>query len=147
MVEQENYTFLWDNGQTSNIATGLAVGNHCVTTTDGNGCTDTACVTITSPPPIILTTTNDTLSCFGDTTGRSIVTISGGVAPYAYGWVNPITGATGTGVILVDGGTDTIKTLPGGIYLVGVQDALNEQMGDTVFILEPTQLSLSVFAY
>ena len=31
-----NYTFLWDNGQTTNIATGLSAGNQCITTTDAN---------------------------------------------------------------------------------------------------------------
>ena len=139
-----NYTYLWDNGQMQSIATSLTAGNHCVTITDGNGCTDTTCVIITSPPPIILIATDDTLNCFGDTDGQSIVTISGGVAPYAYGWVNPVTGTTGTGAILIDGGTDTIKNLIGGIWLVGVNDALNEQMGDTVFILEPTELMLNV---
>lgn len=138
-----SYAFLWDNGQTTNIATALSVGTHCVTVTDVNGCTDTACVIITSPPPIILTATDDVLNCFGDT-GQSIITISGGTAPYAYGWVNPLTGVSGTGVILVDGGTDTIQNLTGGVWLVGVNDALNEQMGDTVFIVEPTELMVSV---
>lgn len=138
-----NYTFLWDNGQTANIATGLSVGLHCVTTTDGNGCTDTACVSITSPPQIVLTATDDVLSCFGDT-GQSIITISGGTAPYAYGWTNLITGVTGTGTILLDGGTDTIKNLTGGVWLLGVNDAFNEQIGDTIFIVEPTELMLAV---
>jgi gliding motility-associated-like protein len=138
-----SYTFQWDNNQTTAIATGLSAGNHCVTTTDAKGCTDTACVTITSPPPIILTTTDDTLSCFGDF-GQSIISATGGVAPYAYGWVNAATGATGNGVILLDGGIDTIKNLTAGVYLVGVTDALNEAMGDTVFILQPTQMTIAV---
>lgn len=138
-----SYTFLWDNGQTTNIGTGLAVGNHCVTATDANGCTDTACVTITSPPSIILTASDDVLACFGDT-GQSIISVSGGVAPYAYGWVNIATGATGNGIIPIDGGIDTIQNLIGGVYLVGVTDALNESMGDTVFVAEPSQLMLSV---
>jgi gliding motility-associated-like protein len=138
-----SYTFLWDNNQTTAIATGLAAGNHCVTTTDAKGCTDTACVLIGSPPPIILTATDDMLSCFGDF-GQSIISVTGGVAPYAYGWINAATGTTGTGVILFDGGVDTIKNLPAGVYLVGVTDALNEAMGDTVFISQPSQLTMLV---
>jgi gliding motility-associated-like protein len=139
-----NYTFLWDNGQTTNIATGLSAGSHCITTTDANGCIDTTCVLITAPSPIILAVTNDTLNCFGGTDGQSIISVTGGIAPYAYGWVNPLTGATGTGVILINGGIDTIKNLPSGVYLVGITDALNESMGDTVFILEPPQMNISV---
>lgn len=139
-----NYTYLWDNGQMANTATGLLPGNYCVSVTDANNCVDTACVTITSPLAINLSATDDNLSCFGDTDGQSILIVSGGIAPYAYGWTNPTTGANGTGVILTDGGTDTIKNLPAGIYLVGVQDALNETVNDTVFILEPTQLNLNI---
>lgn len=32
------YTYLWDNGQTSDKAENLALGEHQVTVTDGNGC-------------------------------------------------------------------------------------------------------------
>jgi gliding motility-associated-like protein len=138
-----SYTFNWDNGQTTPIVTGLSVGNHCVTTTDAKGCTDTACVLISSPPPIVLTATDDMLSCFGDS-GQSIVSVTGGVAPYAYGWANPITGATGNGIILVDGGIDTLKNLPAGVYLVNITDALNEGTDDTVFVLQPTQMTVSI---
>jgi gliding motility-associated-like protein len=41
------YTFLWDNGQTTATATGLAAGIHTVSITDINGCIATATVTIT----------------------------------------------------------------------------------------------------
>jgi gliding motility-associated-like protein len=139
-----SYTYLWDDGQTTSTATGLLPGNYCATVTDANNCTNTACVTITSPLAINLSATDDNLSCFGDTDGQSILIISGGIAPYAYGWTNPVTGTNGTGIILIDGGTDTIKNLPAGIYLVGVQDALNETAGDTVFIVEPPQLNVNI---
>ena len=139
-----SYTYLWDNGQTTNTTTGLLPINYCVSVTDANNCVDTACVTITSPLAINLSATDYNLSCFGDTDGQSILIISGGIAPYAYGWTNSATGVNGTGVILVDGGTDTIKNLSAGIYLVGVQDALNEAIGDTVFIVEPAQLNVNI---
>ncbi len=137
------YTFLWDNGQSTSIATGLSAGSHCVTTTDSKGCVNIACVTITSPPAIVLTATDNTLACFGQL-GQSIITVSGGVAPYAYGWVNPATGTTGSGVILMNGGIDTIKNLPAGIYLIGITDVLNETKGDTFFIVQPLQLNLAI---
>ena len=137
-----NYSFIWDDGQTSNTASGLAVGQHCVTVTDGNNCVDIACVNISSPNQLVVTASSQILACFGDTTS-SVITISGGVAPYAYGWVNPITGVTGSGVVLFDGGTDTIQNLTSGIWLVGVNDALNETAGDTILITQPSELLLS----
>ncbi len=40
------YTYLWDNSQISDTATGLVQGNYGVTVTDANNCSDTTSVTI-----------------------------------------------------------------------------------------------------
>src|SRR5205085_4586572 len=40
------YTYLWSNGQTTNPATGLIVGNYSVTVTDINGCTASTSATV-----------------------------------------------------------------------------------------------------
>ena len=45
-----SYTYLWDNGQTTQTATGLSTGTHTVTVTDANGCSATSTVTITEDP-------------------------------------------------------------------------------------------------
>ncbi len=36
------YTYLWNNGATTSLITGLAPGNYTVTVTDANGCSNTA---------------------------------------------------------------------------------------------------------
>src|ERR1051325_10901917 len=41
------YTYLWNNGQTAQTATGLAGGNYTVTITDASGCIATQTVTVT----------------------------------------------------------------------------------------------------
>lgn len=41
-----SYTYLWDNGQTSETATGLTIGEHAVVITSSNGCSSTAKVII-----------------------------------------------------------------------------------------------------
>ena len=79
------YTFVWTDGQTTAIATGLAAGQHCVTTTDALGCTATACVTVTEPTAVTATITAQTnVNCFGQTTGDATVTGTGGTTPPAY---------------------------------------------------------------
>ncbi len=42
------YAYLWDNGDTTASITGVDAGMYSVTITDGNGCSDTASITITS---------------------------------------------------------------------------------------------------
>lgn len=44
------YAYNWSNGQTSQTATGLAVGNYSVTVSDAGGCIQTQVVSITEPP-------------------------------------------------------------------------------------------------
>lgn len=43
------YTYLWDNGQTTQTATGMCVGVHTVTVTDANGCVGTQNITVNVP--------------------------------------------------------------------------------------------------
>lgn len=43
------YTYLWDNGQTTQTATNLCVGPHTVTVTDANGCIGTQVVSVNVP--------------------------------------------------------------------------------------------------
>lgn len=43
------YTYLWDNGQTTQAATGMCLGQHTVTVTDANGCTGTQTIAVNVP--------------------------------------------------------------------------------------------------
>ena len=47
-----SYTYLWNTGQTGQTLTNLNAGTYCVTTTESNGCMDTACFTLPDPPPM-----------------------------------------------------------------------------------------------
>ena len=80
------YTFAWDNGQTSAIATGLGFGVHTVVVTNPNGCSQTKTFNIANAnaPAISLQTTN--VLCPGLATGQAIATISGGTPNYNIVW-------------------------------------------------------------
>ena len=45
------YNYLWSNGTNGSVNNNLGAGNYCVTATDNNGCTDTACVHLANPAP------------------------------------------------------------------------------------------------
>ena len=54
------YTYLWDDGQTTDTAYNLSAGDYIVTVIDANGCTATDTATITEPAVI---TGTDTQAC------------------------------------------------------------------------------------
>jgi len=82
------YTYLWNpTGQTTQTATGLSAGTYIVTVTDasspcnGGGNTQTASITITTPP-FIINVPSDYYIC-GETGGSVTLTASGGTS---YEW-------------------------------------------------------------
>ncbi|MGI9542071.1 MAG: SprB repeat-containing protein, partial [Cyclobacteriaceae bacterium] len=105
------YTYLWDNGETTQQATGLNAGLHTVTVTDANGCETTCQVTIQELDPLECTVAlgSDVL-CNGENNGSATVTPTGGVAPFSYAWDN-------------GEATPTATMLNAGVHTVTVTDA------------------------
>ena len=101
------YTYLWDNGETTQTAFSLNAGVHTVTVTDRRGCTTTCDVTITQPAAEISCTAVeiDPVVCFGESNGQATVTPAGGNGIYTYAWDNGETTAT---AIALDAGTHTV---------------------------------------
>ncbi|MBN2681254.1 MAG: gliding motility-associated C-terminal domain-containing protein, partial [Bacteroidales bacterium] len=102
------YTYLWENGETTNPATALCDGVTGVTVTDANNCTQTFSVTLTEPAPLLanISAFTDVL-CFGECTGTATLNVAGGTIPYSYDWgngetTNPATGlCAGNGVVTI----------------------------------------------
>jgi gliding motility-associated-like protein len=92
------YTYLWSNANTRANIIGLTAGTYNVTVTDANGCTATASVTVTEPPPILVAFNADTVN---------------GCSPLCTGLVDGSSDPNGTitswNWVYSDGGTDTGK--------------------------------------
>jgi gliding motility-associated-like protein len=128
-----NYSFNWSNGATSEDLNNLTAGTYCVTVTDGNGCTATACVTITQPTALNMFGLTQNVSCNGGNNGGVNITVSGGVQPYTYAW--------STGYQFED-----IVNLPAGTHTVTVTDANGCTISQSFVITEPIAITSSVLA-
>jgi len=104
------YTYLWSNAATTQDISGLVAGSYNVTITDFNGCTTTASVIITQPSVALASTTSQVnVLCFGNSTGSTDLTVTGGTSPYTYLWSNAAT-------------TQDISGLSAGSYNVTITD-------------------------
>lgn len=105
------YTYSWTpGGQTTAAASSLCAGSYTVTVNDNGGCSATASVTITQPPPITDSISSSVATCI-DTNGAINVTAKDGVSPYTYLW-NP------------GGGSSSNYTgISSGTYTVTIKDA------------------------
>jgi SprB repeat/HYR domain/Secretion system C-terminal sorting domain len=105
------YTYMWNNGVTTQTATGLSVGNYTVTVTDANGCTNTQSAFVSAFNCAVNAVVNVTnVSCAGAGNGSAAALLVGGTAPNTYTWN---TGAT----------TAILTGLQPGVYTVSVVDA------------------------
>lgn len=85
------YTYLWSNGQTSKIATGLSATTYSVTITDKNSCTVTpSTITLTEPPQLTINAGSNKIVYYGypDSACATLTAtgMGGGVPPYTITW-------------------------------------------------------------
>lgn len=90
------YTYLWNNGQTVQTASGLSAGlTYTVTITDDKGCTTTGSAPITYTP-LVLSPTTQNIEC--QYSGSASVTVSSGKPGYLYAWSNGQTESSAIGL-------------------------------------------------
>ncbi len=105
------YSYLWNNGATTEDLLNIAAGVYTVTITDASLCTTTASGTVIQPASALIGITAVTnVSCFGGASGAVNLTVTGGTAPYTYLWSN---GAT----------TEDLVNVVAGVYTVTITDA------------------------
>lgn len=117
------YTYAWSDGSTLQDRTALVADTYIITVTDINGCTTSLTETITEPQPLVVSTSQMSISCAGGSNGSITLTSAGGVAPYQVSWSGTSSGNPAGTEIAVDGGTYSITNLIAGTYAVSVTDA------------------------
>lgn len=130
------YSFMWSNGSTNQMLTGLAPGDYTVVVTDDNGCTAMQTVTVNSGNVVCDLTVSVTaidVLCNGDGNGEAMAMPSGGTAPFTFMWSN-------------SAGTQNISGLDGGTYSVTVMDANDCMATASGDVFEPQPLFANAFA-
>ncbi len=129
------YTYLWDNGETTQAIADLAPGVYSVTVTDANGCT-ASMITIVAVGNVDcagldMSVFAEGTTCFGSNDGTATADVSGGVGPYTYAWDN-------------GGTTATIVGLTPGLYNVTIVDAVGCELGGATVVNEAVAISTTI---
>jgi len=127
------FTYLWSNGQTNPIATGLTAGTYTLTVTDANNCSAIATATLTEPAEIIITAFPVAATCYDVPNGSISISVSGGIPSYSYSWSN---GSTGT----------FLPDLYSGTYTVTVTDANGCTLTQDIHVGQPSACSTGVIS-
>ena len=129
------FRYKWSTSANDTLTTvsNLCAGNYKVTVTDAKGCTVKDSAIILNPSNMVITSTQDSVTCNSGTDGAARVTgITGGASPFKYVWSTSVND------------TFSIKSgLGAGIYFVTVSESGGCSKVDTVVVLEPTGMSSS----
>ncbi len=109
------YAFKWSNGDSTQIAGGLAPGAYTGTVADNNGCTVTLSANIIQPAQLNVSFTPSPVKCIGQKNGSVTISLTGGTPPYGYS-------ATRDSVNFIYGSNDSITGLDTGTYILLFSD-------------------------
>jgi len=125
------YTYLWSNGETNAVCSGLIAGSYSVTISDATPSSKLYTVTIVQPLAVALSSTvQKSISCNGGNDGSVAVTASGGKSPYTYAWNNGKT-------------TASLSGLAAGNYLITVYDGNACSKTASISMTEPAVLTVT----
>ena len=127
-------SYSWSNGDNTQNLIDVIADNYTVTISDENDCTNQIPVTITEPFPFTPTFNVVDLSCFGESSGRIDVQLSGNSPPYTYLWNN------GQSI-------SSINNLSAGDYILQVEDDNNCFEEFQISVLEPAKITINYIAY
>ena len=133
-----NYTYLWDNGNTTQTATGLTDGMHSVEATDKDGCVYTTSFELEQKhlnPQVTVTDAN----CYNKANGSASVTVENTKGDVYYKWYKKESND-------LVGSEQTATGLAKGDYYVAVYDGNHSDCAESVdfSVNEPSELMLVV---
>jgi uncharacterized repeat protein (TIGR03803 family) len=127
------YAYSWSNACTNALDTALLAGTYTCTITDSFSCKQVVMVSIPNidgPSDSVVHIQN--VSCYGDSNGSAIVTITGGAQPYTYNW-SPM-----------GGNNPVVSGLAPGTYTFTATDSKGCVGFATVLITQPAALRDSI---
>ncbi len=126
------FSFLWNNGVTTQVNPNLPAGTYSVTVKDANNCQVVKSTTVTNPIAIVVNVSKVNPSCTtgGNNKGSATASASGGKAPLIYEWNNGANGPTITG-------------LNPGTYTVTVTDANGCKKTESVSLTSATTYTIT----
>ncbi|MBI4648728.1 MAG: SprB repeat-containing protein, partial [Bacteroidia bacterium] len=134
------YSYLWDGNtgfQTSQNAINLSPGTYTLTVTDANNCIANSSATVNGPSQLAINIVSTTPANCGQSNGSAIISISGGISPYSYLWVNN----AGSTVSIIA----AITNVPSGSYYVTITDVIGCTADEVVNINDIDGPSISGF--
>lgn len=126
------YSYVWNNGATTDSINNLLAGIYTILVTDSNACTTSLTDTIfeLSTPITISSIVTDPL-CIAGTYGQIQTTIAGGFMPYTYLW--------NTGDTL-----SSLDSLSVGSYQLLITDSLGCKMAGSYTLIDTSSISISL---
>ncbi len=127
------YTYDWlPYGGNSSTATGLGAGTYTCIVSDNNSISGTYTFTITEPPAVTVSSTVQSVPCYGQSTGSIALNVSGGSPPYTYTWSPAVSNSS------------TAANLSAGLYTCTITDKNNCLRSETFTIQQASALSLQL---
>jgi gliding motility-associated-like protein len=129
------YSYLWSNGDTTQLADSLGAGVYTLTVTDVNGCSLVLSDTIIGYSAITSTISMNPVLCNLGADGSLSITTQGGTAPFSFSWSN-------------GDSTSTISNLVAGSYSVTITDVNGCTSVNSMSVTQPSNpISLSGSTY